>query len=452
MDGRADMAAGKKKGAVPEGRRTPRLAPGYAAWVRDVAQRFRASQIKAAVRVNGELLRFYWSLGRDIVEKRAEAQWGEGFFVRFSRDLQRELPGVKGLSPQNLYYMKGFYLLYSRQLGSFPQAGGKTGLPARTANFPQVGGKLGTLPQPEIFPQVAGKIPSAPWEAIFAVPWGHHKLLVDKFMGTPEHALFYVRETARHGWSRSVLSHHMDLRLHERQGRAVTNFAATLPALDSDLARELTKDPYAFDFTQLAEAFTEAELKAALVANIEKFLLELGNGFAFLGREHRLDVGGTELFTDLLFYHVRLHCYVVVEVKTEPFEPAFLGQLSGYVASANHLLKGPGDGDTVGLVICKSKNRVLARYALEGYNQPLGISDYELSKLYPKDFRGSLPSIEEIERGLAPVPAEGGEAKRGKKGKKDGEAGERMAEEGREENGIDGIHGIAGINGMEVGE
>ena len=392
VDGRADGMAGKKKGAVPEGRRTPRLAPGYAAWVRDVAQRFRASQIKAAVRVNGELLRFYWSLGRDIVEKRAEAQWGEGFFVRFSRDLQRELSGVKGLSPKNLYYMKGFYLLYSRQV----------------ENFPQVGGKLETLPQPEIFPQVAGKIPSAPWEAIFAVPWGHHKLLIDKFMGTPEHALFYVREIARHGWSRSVLSHHMDLRLHERQGRAVTNFETTLPALDSDLARELTKDPYAFDFTQLAEAFTETELKAALVANIEKVLLELGNGFAFLGREHRLDVGGTELFTDLLFYHVRLHCYVVVEVKTEPFEPAFLGQLSGYVASANHLLKGPGDGDTVGLLICKSKNRVLARYALEGYKQPLGISDYELAQLYPADFRGSLPSIEEIERGLAPAPAEGG--------------------------------------------
>jgi predicted nuclease of restriction endonuclease-like (RecB) superfamily len=198
----------------------------------------------------------------------------------------------------------------------------------------------------------------------------------------------------------------MDARLHERQGRAVTNFDKTLPALDSDLARELTKDPYAFDFTQLAEAFTESELKAALVANIEKFLLELGNGFAFLGREHRLDVGGTELFTDLLFYHVRLHCYVVVEVKTEPFEPAFLGQLSGYVASANHLLKGPGDGDTVGLLICKSKNRVLARYALEGYNQPLGISDFELAKLYPGDFRGSLPSIEEIERGLSPFPAD----------------------------------------------
>lgn len=386
------------------------LDPAYAAWVRDVANRFRAGQIKAAVRVNGELLRFYWSLGRDIVEKRAEAQWGDGFFVNFSRDLQRELPGVKGLSPKNLYYMKRFYLLYSKGVESFPQAVGKS-----PASLPE-GERAEPPPN---FPQLVGKIPtsSTPTESgfydaskdwLFQIPWGHHRTIIDKYADDPETALFYVREIARHGWSRSVLSHHMDLRLHERQGRAVTNFETTLPALDSDLARELTKDPYAFDFTQLAEAFTEAELKAALVANIEKFLLELGNGFAFLGREYRLDVGGTELFTDLLFYHVRLHCYVVVEVKTEPFEPAFLGQLSGYVASANHLLKGPGDNDTVGLLICKSKNRVLARYALEGYNQPLGISDYELAKLYPADFRGSLPSIEEIERGLAPAPAEGG--------------------------------------------
>lgn len=401
------MTAGWEKGAMAGRRQAVHLAPAYAAWVRDVARRFRASQIKAAVRVNGELLRFYWSLGRDIVEKRAETQWGDGFFANFSRDLQRELPGVKGLSPKNLYYMKRFYLLYSK--------GGE--------NFPQVVGKIpASLPEgeraepPPNFPQLVGKIPtsSTPMESgrddaarycLFQIPWGHHRTIIDKYADDPETALFYVREIVKHGWSRSVLSHHMDARLHERQGRAVTNFDKTLPALDSDLARELTKDPYAFDFTQLAEAFTESELKAALVANIEKFLLELGNGFAFLGREHRLDVGGTELFTDLLFYHVRLHCYVVVEVKTEPFEPAFLGQLSGYVASANHLLKGPGDGDTVGLLICKSKNRVLARYALEGYNQPLGISDFELAKLYPGDFRGSLPSIEEIERGLSPFPA-----------------------------------------------
>ena len=376
----------------------PFLDPAYAAWVRDVAHRFRAAQIKAAVRVNTELIRFYWSIGRDIVEKRAEAQWGDGFFKNFSRDLQHELPGVKGLTPNNLYYTKLFYLLYSQGVEISPQVVGR--IPAPPLSTPE-----SALPSNS--PQVVGKMETPPPDWLFQIPWGHHRIIIDKYPNSPETALFYLLETLRNGWSRSVLSHHLDLRLHERQGQAVTNFSKTLPDLDSDLARELTKDPYAFDFTQLTEAFTEKELKAALVANIEKFLLELGNGFAFMGREHRLDVAGTELFTDLLFYHVRLHCYVVVEVKTEPFEPAFLGQLSGYVSSANHLLKGPGDNDTIGLLVCKGKNRVLARYALEGYNQPLGISDFELEKLYPRDFRSSLPSIEEIEASLSTPPSEG---------------------------------------------
>ena len=390
----------------------PFLDPAYAAWVRDVAHRFRAAQIKAAVRVNTELIRFYWSIGRDIVEKRAEAQWGDGFYRNFSRDLQHELPGVKGLTPNNLYYMGCFYRLYHGAI-----AGDSGEADQRSPTSPQVGEKSPSARQSvnngqnalvlgrgEFSPQVGGKLGTLSESSLFFIPWGHHKLLIDKFLGSPDSALFYARETLRNGWSRSVLSHHLDLRLHERQGQAVTNFAKTIPALDSDLARELTKDPYAFDFTQLTEAFTEKELKAALVANIENFLLELGNGFAFMGREHRLDVAGTELFTDLLFYHVRLHCYVVVEVKTGPFEPAYLGQLSGYVTCANHLLKGPGDTDTIGLLICKSKNRVLARYALEGYNQPLGISDFELAKLYPRDFRSSLPSIEEIEASLSTPP------------------------------------------------
>lgn len=357
--------------------------PAYAEWVRNVAQRFRAAQIKAAVRVNDELLRFYWSIGRDIVEKRAESKYGDGFFLNFSRDLQCELPGVKGLSPNNLYYMKAFYLLYLQGVENSPQV-------------------VGNLAESQI--SLATTTPELSQEWFFQIPWGHHRTIIDKFPDDPATACFYLIETSRHGWSRAVLAHHIDTRLHERQNRAVTNFDRTLPDIGSDLAHELAKDPYSFDFTQLTETFTEKELKTALVANIEKFLLELGNGFAFMDREHRLEVAGTELFTDLLFYHVRLHCYVVVEVKTAPFEPAFLGQLSGYVSSANHLLKGPGDADTIGLLICKSKNRVLARYALEGYNQPLGISDFELAKLYPKDFRSSLPSIEELEAGLSGPP------------------------------------------------
>ena len=197
-----------------------------------------------------------------------------------------------------------------------------------------------------------------------------------------------------------MLLNFLDTNLYERQGKAVTNFKATLPEVESDLAQQLVKDPYCFDFAGLTERYTERELKDALIKNVEKFLLELGSGFAYMGREYRIEVGQTELFTDMLFYNTHLHCYVVVEVKTEKFENAFLGQLSGYVSCANHVLKREGDSPTVGLLICKSKDDVMAQYALEGYTNPLGISEYELSKLYPKDFKSTLPSIEDIEREL----------------------------------------------------
>ena len=236
---------------------SPTLDPAYASWVRDVARRFRAAQIKAAVRVNAELIRFYWSIGRDIVEKRAEAKWGDGFFKNFSRDLQHELPGVKGLTPKNLYYAKSFYLLYSQVVINSPQVVGKIHnhlIPSQKSA------------SSESFPQVVGKWDASSPDWLFQIPWGHHRTIIDKYPNSPETALFYLLETLRNGWSRAVLSHHLDLRLHERQGQAVTNFSKTLPDLDSDLARELTKDPYAFDFTQLTEAPSIEEIEASLSA------------------------------------------------------------------------------------------------------------------------------------------------------------------------------------------
>ena len=192
----------------------------------------------------------------------------------------------------------------------------------------------------------------------------------------------------------------LDTDLYERQGKSLTNFTSTLPKPQSDLAQQLTKDPYCFDFTQLKEKYDETELKDALVNNTQKLLLEMGNGFAYMGREYRMAVGETELFCDMLFYNTKIHSYVICEIKTQPFEPSFLGQLSGYVSCANHILKGEGDNPTIGLLICKSKNEVMARYALEGYNQPLGISEYELSKVFPENFKSSLPSIQDIENEL----------------------------------------------------
>jgi len=367
----------------------------YAEWIKSLSLRFRQSQIKAAVKVNSELIRFYWELGRDIVELKAEERWRENFWENLSHDLQTALPGVKGFSITNLQYTRRFYLLYSMTINEHPQVGGAWENGMSDSEHPQVGGVSKSIHyryENEIMPPLVTQI--------CCVPWGHHKLIIDKLMGQPEKALFYIQQTIRHNWSRSVLLNFLDSDLFERQGKAVTNFEMTLPDAHGDLAQQLLKDPYCFDFVQLTERFNEKELKDELVTNVERFLLEMGNGFAYMGREHRMLVGETELFCDMLFYNTYLHCYVIVEVKTTKFDNAFLGQLSGYVSSANHLLRREGDNPTVGLLICKSKDNVLARYALEGYNQPLGISEYELSKIYPAEFKSTLPSIEEIEREL----------------------------------------------------
>ena len=355
----------------------------YANWIKDISQRFRCAQIKASVKVNNEMLLFYWSLGKDIIEKHAEERWKSNFWKNISNDLQTALPGVRSFSITNLQYIRRFYLLYNPLIDRHPQLeGAKDGYDNKTQH-PQLGGASVDVVQ-----------------IITSIPWGHNKVIIDKCYDNPEKAVFYVVQTLKYNWSRNVLLNFLDTDLFERYGKSVNNFSVTLPKLESDLAKEIVKDPYNFDFAGLTEPYNEKELKDALIKNIERFLLEMGNGFAYMGRKFRMEVSGTEFFTDMLFYNTKLHCYVIVEVKTQDFNPSFLGQLSGYVSFANHLLKGDGDNPTVGLLVCKSKNDVVARYALEGYTQPLGISEYELSKLYPKDFKSSLPSIEEIEREL----------------------------------------------------
>ena len=356
----------------------------YAGWIKDLSLRFRQSQIKAAVKVNSELIQFYWDLGRDIVEMKADERWTDNFWKSLHEDLQTAIPNIKGLSITNLQSTRRFYLLYKPFILGHPQLGG---VQVSTNEISE-------------HPQVVGDGENWDMRQLFLIPWGHHRYIIDKCFDAPQKALFYVQQTMKYNWSRAVLLNFLDTNLYERQGKAVTNFKATLPEVESDLAQQLVKDPYCFDFAGLTERYTERELKDALIKNVEKFLLELGSGFAYMGREYRIEVGQTELFTDMLFYNTHLHCYVVVEVKTEKFENAFLGQLSGYVSCANHVLKREGDSPTVGLLICKSKDDVMAQYALEGYTNPLGISEYELSKLYPKDFKSTLPSIEDIEREL----------------------------------------------------
>jgi predicted nuclease of restriction endonuclease-like (RecB) superfamily len=236
---------------------------------------------------------------------------------------------------------------------------------------------------------------------VFCIPWGHQKLLIDRCKGDSSKALFYVHKTIENNWSRAVLLNFLDTDLYERQGKAVTNFSATLPAPQSELAQAITRDPYNFDFLTIREKYDEKELKDALMDKVENFLMELGTGFAFMGREVRLVIGNTEKYLDMLFYNAKQHCYVVVEVKAVEFDSSFAGQLGTYVVAVNHQMKTELDNPTIGLLICKGMDRVEAQYALESTSQPLGVSIYELSKLIPEEFKGSLPTIEEIEAELA---------------------------------------------------
>lgn len=355
----------------------------YVQWVKEIAARYRRCQIKASIKVNREMLMFYWDLGHDIVSRHVENKYGSQFYTSMSRDLRSLLPNVEGLSERNIRYCRRFYLLYSQEDIILPQVVAKSDGNISKANLPQVVAEL------EEYPFVMDKL--------CAVPWGHHRVIIDKCKGDMRKAWFFVNKVVEDGWSRSVLLNFIDTNLYERQGAATTNFSQTLPDSESDLAQEITRDPYCFDFTKLREPYNERLLKDALLHNIEKFLLELGTGFAYLGREYRLEVGDTEQFIDMLFYNLKLRCYVVIEVKTTPFAASHIGQLGAYMVAVDHQLRTEHDNKTIGLLICRTKDRVVAQYALESSNQPIGISEYELEKFYPTKVEGTIPTIKEIE-------------------------------------------------------
>ena len=384
------------------------LDKDYTEWIKQLGTRYRRSQIKAAIKVNEEMLRFYWELGRDIVMRNAENKYGSGFMKCLSRDLKAENPDATCFSPTNLHYMKNFYLLYQRYTEN-PQQLAEKSMPQIS---PQVVEKSAHDTERsenesvEIFQQVAEKFTEQVVEKIrhdlFSVPWGHHMILIDKFQNCPDKALFFVRQTVENGWSRDVLLNFISTDLYERQGKALTNFKRTLPDETSDLAQELTKDPYNFAFTGITGRYNERLLKDSLLNNITNFLIELGTGFAYVGKEYRIQVGERENFIDLLFYNLNLSCYVVIEVKIGRFEFSDTGQLGGYVVACNHLLRREGrDNPTIGLLICKEKDRVQAQYALESSSQPISISEFDLEKFYPEKVEGTIPTIQEIEEKLA---------------------------------------------------
>ena len=350
----------------------------YRRWFAEIGAQIRTSQVKAAVRVNSELLRLYWYLGGELVEKTRSARWGEGVLEKLSHDLLAEFPEMKGFSYRNLRQIRQWFAFYAMPSGNWKQPVADLDFD-KSENWKQPVSNLG--------------------DGFFEVPWGHHLYIMQRCENVDK-AVFYLRKTIENNWSRSVLLNFLDTDLYEREGKAISNFETALPIPKGDLAQNLTRDPYCFDFLSITEKYNERQLKDALVANIERFLLELGSGFAYMGREYRLEIGGREQFLDMLFYNVRLKCYVVIEVKTSEFEPEFIGQLGAYTVAVDHMLRGEGDGKTIGLLICKTKDSVFAKYALASTSQPIGISEYELSRLAPKTVKGMMPTVEEIEKRL----------------------------------------------------
>ena len=365
------------------------LDKDYLQWVKELCKRYRQSQVKAAVKVNHVVLQFYWELGKDICNKEAENKYGSKFYAALSRDLRNEIPDAEGLSERNLRYTKKFYQLYSQEIRILQQLAANS----ESEILQQPAAKFNT----EFTQQVANQLK----RDIFSIPWGHHMLLIDKFLTEPQKALFYVQQVIENGWSRNVLHNYIDSSLYERQGKALSNFTRTLPDVGSDLAQEITRDPYNFAFTGITKPYNERILKDALLNNITKFLTELGTGFAYVGKEYRLQIGEKENFIDLLFYNLNLSCYIVLEVKIGSFTFADVGQLGGYVVACNHLLRKEGrDNPTIGLLICKEKDRIQAQYALESSSQPIAISEYDLEKFYPEKLEGTMPTIEEWEAKL----------------------------------------------------
>lgn len=339
---------------APAGLTTP--PDGYGEWLVDLKGRIHIAQQRATLAVNRELVLLYWQIGRDILARQADQGWGAKVIERLAHDLRAAFPEMKGFSPRNLKYMRAF-------AEAWPDA---------------------------LFVQ----------EVLAQLPWYHQLALLDKLPG-PQTRSWYAAQAIEHNWSRNILVMQIETRLLERSGKAVTNFNANLPSPQSDLARESLKDPYRFDFLGLTDKAQEREVEHALVKHVTEFLLELGAGFAFVGRQVLLDVGGDEFFIDLLFYHLKLRCYVVIELKAGKFKPEHLGQLGFYMTAVDRQIKGEHDTPTIGLLLCKSKNKIVAEYALGDKAQPMGIAEYKLLESLPAELQTSLPSIEQIERELA---------------------------------------------------
>ena len=348
LDEQARFPVAPTKAALPD---------GYGDALVDIRRRIEQARLKAVLDANATMIGLYWGVGRVILARQANAGWGARVIDRLSADLRAAFPDMSGLSPRNLRYMRDF---------------------------------ASAWPDPEIVQRLLPNL-----------PWGQNVVLLDK-VRDPTHRLWYAQQCVQQGWSRSVLVLQIERRLHERQGKSQNNFVQTLPPADSDLAAQVFKDPYLFDFLGTADPRREREVEQALVDHVQRFLLELGSGFAFVGRQVPLEVGDQDFVVDLLFYHLKLRCYVVVELKAVAFDPGFVGQLNLYLSAVDDLLRHPDDQPTIGLLLCRGKNELVVEYALRHLKRPVGVAEWEteLVAQLPKALRGSLPTVEEIEAEL----------------------------------------------------
>ncbi|MFC6225886.1 YhcG family protein [Hymenobacter artigasi] len=335
------------------------LPADYPGFLAQLTTRIRQTQVRAALAVNAVLVELYWRIGHEILHQQEQQGWGTKVIDHLAQDLRREFPALTGFSPRNLKYMRAFAKAW---------------------------------PDAEFVQQVVAQI-----------PWGHNVRLLEAVQDPSERA-WYAQQTIEHGWSRNVLVAQVESSLYLRQGRAVSNFVHTLPAPQSDLAQQLLKDPYTFDFLALGPAAQERELERGLLAHVRSFLLELGKGFALVGSQYPLEVGGQDYYLDLLFYHLTLRCFVVIDLKMGEFKPEDSGKMNFYLAAADELLRHPSDQPTIGLILCKTHNRVVSEYALRGLSQPIGVAEWQLTRALPPELRRSLPSSDELEAALGATP------------------------------------------------
>jgi predicted nuclease of restriction endonuclease-like (RecB) superfamily len=343
---KAVQSKGEKSGVLPE---------GYGELLIELKGKIQSAQIKAGISVNRQMILLYWEIGRLILENQAREGWGSKIIERLSRDLRREFPDMKGFSQRNLKYMRAFADIY---------------------------------PDGQFVQQLAAQI-----------PWFHNCVLIDKVRNTDERQ-WYLQKTIEHGWSRNILVYQIESRLYQRQGRAATNFELTLPPPQSDLAREIMKDPYVFDFLSLGEDAIERDLQKGLLKHIREFLIELGMGFAFVGSQYHLEVGDEDYYMDLLFYHLKLRAFVVIDLKMGKFKPEYAGKMNFYLSAVDDMLCHPDDKPSIGIILCEDRGKINAEYALRDINKPMGVAKYEITRMLPQAIKGSLPSIEDLESEL----------------------------------------------------